>query len=70
MHVPKNITRVRTTNITHAQTGNPNNTAGRRGFFSTGLGRSAWQRQQTRLSSGFHVPHFGQSILHPAFLCL
>ena len=31
-------------------------------FFSTGFGISVWQRQQTRLSSGFHVPHLGQSI--------
>jgi hypothetical protein len=45
--------------ITHVQTGIPST---RMGFFSgLGLGISVWQRQQTRLSSGFHVPQFGQS---------
>jgi len=48
--------------MTQLQTGRPNNIAGFLVFFSTGLGNSASQRQQTRLSSGFHWPHFGQSI--------
>ncbi len=29
-------------------------------FLVTGFGISVWQRQQTCLSSGFQVPHFGQ----------
>ena len=48
--------------MTQLHTGRPKNTVGFLGFFSTGLGNSASQRQQTRLSSGFHWPHFGQSI--------
>jgi hypothetical protein len=31
-------------------------------FFGCGFGSSSWQRQQTSLSSGFHVLQFGQSI--------
>ena len=31
------------------------------GLFSTGRGNTAWQRQQTSLSSGFQVPHSVQS---------
>ncbi len=33
------------------------------GFGGAGLGgNTVWQRQQTSLSSGFHVPQFVQSI--------
>jgi hypothetical protein len=51
--------------IAHAQTGNPSTIRGTRFFFSTGLGRSDWHRQHILLSSGFQVPHFGQSMLPP-----
>ncbi len=44
------------------QAGRPKMVRGLRFFFSSGLGRGVWQRQQTFLSSGFQVPQLGQSM--------
>ncbi len=44
------------------QAGRPKMVRGLRFFFSSGLGRGVWQRQQTLLSSGFQVPQLGQSM--------
>jgi hypothetical protein len=46
-------------NKTHIQMGNPKK-FWRFFFGGSGLGNSCWQRQQIVLSSGFHVPQFGQ----------
>jgi hypothetical protein len=58
-HWLKVVTAKKTSNSTHIQSGNPQ--IDWRFFFGgSGLGNSVWQRQQSVLSSGFHVPQLGQ----------
>jgi hypothetical protein len=60
MHWVKVVPKKKTAKSTHIQMGRPQKVV-RRCFFGSGLGNSDWQRQQTFLSSGFHVPQLGQS---------
>lgn len=60
-HWPRIVTAKKKTNASQNHRGKPAMRRGSRFFFSTGRGSSVWQRQQTSLSSGFHVPQFGQS---------
>lgn len=61
-HCPSEVAAKNRMIATQTQIGKPPNVC--RVFFLSGkgFGISVWQRQQTSLSSGFHVPQFGQFI--------
>lgn len=50
------------------QGGSPRMRRSLRCLFSCGRGSSVWQRQHSFLSSGFHVPQFGQSGIGGSFV--
>jgi hypothetical protein len=64
-HWPSIGARKITSTTSQAQSGRPRKTTGLRFSLTTGLGSGVWQRQQTSLSSGFHVLQLGQFIASP-----
>ena len=58
-HWLKVVTAKKTRSNTHIQIGKPK-MLGRFFLGGSGLGSSVWQRQQSVLSSGFHVPQLVQ----------
>ena len=66
-HCPSDVAAKKKTIAIQTQIGNPANVCRVFFFSGSGFGNSVWQRQQTSLSSGFHVPHFGQSIARSLF---